>query len=292
MSLLIPTITSGISVGLLYGLLGFSIVTMYKASATLSFAQPTIGMFTTFIAYYLYARAGLTPWLAVVLGLVAAALFGLVVYLVAMRPRDDAGSPNRAFRTLAIYSLLLAVATTWFANGQPFRFPIGLPTGHVSVGSGTIPILSFISLGVAIVLGGLLLLFFTRTRYGLLFRSVADDRDVARMMGIPARRITAIVWAAGAVIACIVALLTVPTAFVSTDTLGPYAVYAMAGVFVGGLTTWTGTFLGGVMIGIVSNVGQVYLSNEAAIGMVFLALLAILTIRPQGLLGKEAASRV
>jgi branched-chain amino acid transport system permease protein len=292
MSLLIPTLASGISVGLLFGLLGFSIVTMYKASATLSFAQPAIGMFTTFLAYYCWSKLGLAPVLAVILGLVAAAALGLLIYVVAMRFNDDAGPANRAFRTLAIYSLLLAIATAWFAEGQPFRFPVPLPHGHVNVGSGAIPWLSFVSLGVAIVLCCGLLFFFTRTRLGLMFRSVADDREVASMLGIRSRRITAAVWAASAVLACIVGLLTVPTAFVSTELLSSYAVYAMAGVFIGGLTSWTGTFLGGVIVGVISNLALVYMSNEAAIGFVFLALLLVLSFRPQGLLGTQAADRV
>jgi branched-chain amino acid transport system permease protein len=281
MSLLIPTLASGISVGLLFGLLGFSIVTMYKASATLSFAQPAIGMFTTFLAYYCWSKLGLAPVLAVILGLVAAAALGLLIYVVAMRFNDDAGPANRAFRTLA-----------WFAEGQPFRFPVPLPHGHVNVGSGAIPWLSFVSLGVAIVLCCGLLFFFTRTRLGLMFRSVADDREVASMLGIRSRRITAAVWAASAVLACIVGLLTVPTAFVSTELLSSYAVYAMAGVFIGGLTSWTGTFLGGVIVGVISNLALVYMSNEAAIGFVFLALLLVLSFRPQGLLGTQAADRV
>jgi branched-chain amino acid transport system permease protein len=292
MSLLAPSVVSGVSVGLLYGLLGFSIVTLYKASATLSFAQPAVGMFTTFIAYFGFSKLGLPPVAAVGAGLGAAAVVGFLLYLVAMRPNDDAGASNRAFRTLAIYLLLLAVASTVFASGQPFEFPIPTPGGSISLGTGAIPLLDFVILGVTAVVCGVLLLFFTRTRYGLLFRAVADNREVARLLGIPARRITALVWAAGAVIACIVGLLTVPTAFVSTDTLSNYAIYALAGVFLGGLTTWTGTFLGGIIVGIISNVALVYSSQEVAVGAVFIVLLIVLTLRPQGILGQRAATRV
>ena len=287
-----PAIVSGISVGLLYGLLGFSIVTLYKASATLSFAQPAVGMFTTFLAYYCYSKLSLPAVAAAVLGLVVAAALGVVLYLVAMRPNDQAGTANRSFRTLALYSLLLAIATTWFANGQPFQFPIPTPKGSVSVGGSAIPLLSFVTLAVAVVLCSAILAFFRWTRYGLLFRAVADDREVARLLGIRARRITALVWVAGTVIACIVGLLTVPTAFVSTDTLSNYAIYALAGVFLGGLTAWTGAFVGGLIIGVVSNVALVYVSQEAALGIVFVILLAVLTVRPRGILGDEAVTRV
>jgi branched-chain amino acid transport system permease protein len=292
MSLFLPAVVSGISVGLLYGLLGFSIVTLYKASATLSFAQPAIGMFTTFIAYFMYSKWGVPATVAVILGLVAAGVLGAVMYLVAMRPNDTAGAANRSFRTLAMYSLLIAIATTWFASGQPFRFPIPTPSGSVTIGDSAIPKLSFVTLVVAVVLCAGILVFFRWTPYGLLFRAVADDREVARLLGIRARRITALVWIVGTVIACIVGLLTVPTAFVSTDTLSNYAIFALAGVFLGGLTAWTGAFVGGIVVGIVSNVAFVYLSQEAALGIVFLILLAVLTIRPQGILGDKAVTRV
>lgn len=292
MSLLPSAIISGLGVGLLYGLLGFSVVTLYKASATLSFAQPAIGMFTAFLSYLAYKRLGLSPLLAVGAGLVAAAALGWLLYAVAMRPNDSAGPANRAFRTLAIYSLLLAVADVAFSAGQPFAFPIPIPAGHLSVGSGVIPILSVVTLVVAGLMSGGLLVLFTRTRYGLLFRAVADDREVARLLGIRARRITALAWVMGAVIACVVALLTVPSSFVSTETLANYAVYALAGVFLGGLTSWIGTFLGGIIIGVISNVALVYLNQEAAVGLVFLVLLGVLTVRPRGILGSEAATRV
>lgn len=292
MSLLIPALVSGVSVGLLYGLLGFSIVTLYKASATLSFAQPAIGMFTVFIGYFCYSKLGLTPLEAIGLGLVAAAMLGSLIYFLGMRPNDGAGGPNRAFRTLAIYSLLIALATAAFSNGQPFTFPIPAPSGSVKIAGGAISDLTFMSLGIAIILCGGFLIFFTKTKSGLMFRAVADDREVARLLGIPARRVTAVVWIAGTIIAYLVGLLTVPTAFVSTNTLGNYAVYALAGVFVGGLTAWTGTFLGGIIVGVISNVALVYLSQEWAVGLVFIVLLLTLSIRPQGILGSEAVTRV
>lgn len=291
-SLLLPAAVSGVSVGLLYGLLGFSIVTLYKASATLSFAQPVVGMFTTFLSYYCYAKLGLSAGWAVVLGMAVAAALGGVIYLVVMRPNDGAGAANRSFRTLALYSLLLAIATTWFANGQPFRYPVPTPSGSVTVAGSVIPELSFVTLAVALVLCCLVLVFFRWTSQGLLFRAVADDREVARLLGIRSRRITAMVWMAGTVIACIVGVLTVPTAFVSTDTLSNYAIYALAGVFLGGLTAWTGAFIGGLIVGIVGNIALVYVSNEAAVGIVFLILLAVLTVRPRGIVGSEAVTRV
>jgi branched-chain amino acid transport system permease protein len=209
-----------------------------------------------------------------------------------MRPNDGAGAANRSFRTLALYSLLLAIATTWFANGQPFRYPVPTPSGSVTVAGSVIPELSFVTLAVAVVLCCLVLVFFRWTSHGLLFRAVADDREVARLLGIRSRRITAMVWMAGTVIACIVGVLTVPTAFVSTDTLSNYAIYALAGVFLGGLTAWTGAFIGGLIVGIVGNIALVYVSNEAAVGIVFLILLAVLTVRPRGIVGSEAVTRV
>jgi branched-chain amino acid transport system permease protein len=292
MDLFLPAIISGVGVGLLYALLGFSVVTLFKASSTLSFAQPVIGMFTTFLAYFLYSKAGLPAWAAVILGLVVAGGFGLVLYLVAMRPNDAVGTANRSFRTLALYSLLLAVATTWFANGQPFRFPLPVPHGSVKVGNAVVPDMSLVTLALAGALCLLVLAFFRWTSYGLLVRAVADDREVARLLGVRARTLTAGVWVAGTVIACFVGLLTVPANFVSTDTLSNYAIYALAGVFLGGVTAWTGALVGGLLIGVIGNLCLVYLSEEAAVGVVFLILLGVLAVRPQGLLGSEAVTRV
>ena len=57
-------------------------------------------------------------------------------------------------------------------------------------------------------------------------------------------------------------------------------------IIVGGLGSITGTVLAGLLIGVLQSLGGVFLGAEAAYGLVFVVMIAVLVVRPAGLLGR------
>src|ERR1700716_1434254 len=98
MGLIGAAAVSGIASGLVYGMLAFSLVLLFKASGIPNFTQGNLATAGVFVVYLLATHAGLPLPLAMAAGLVATAGLGAVIYLAAIRPREEAGTLNLAVR--------------------------------------------------------------------------------------------------------------------------------------------------------------------------------------------------
>lgn len=291
MAVFIESVINGISFGLLYGLLAFSIVLLFKSNGVANFAQGNIGAFAVFIAYGLYAMAHWEFWLSVGLSIVAAALLGILVYFVVLGINGRAGPLNATMRTMGIYLLLYALMNQFWAVGQPFNFHAIFPQGNLHLGGVTI---SFTVIGTLVVVGVLLIvtaLVFRYTRVGLLMRGLAANSAVARLLGLRAARYTAIGFAISAVVAVIAGLLVAPTVNLTSDMLEIVLPYSFTAVILGGITSLGGSIVGGLIVGVAQSVTSVYLSSDAASYVVFGVLVATLLIRPSGIFGRNLRER-
>lgn len=292
MTLLIPTVVSGIVVGLLYGLLAFSIVFLFKATGVANFAQGNIATFTAFMVYLFAVHAHLGLWLSIGIGAVGAAAFGVLLYFLALRVNDDAGAVNLTIRTLAVYVLIFAVINEYWGAGQPFSFPSVFPQGSLLLGSIRISIASLGTLLVAVALAALFGFFFSRTSLGLVFLGMAERPDIARLLGVNTRRMSAIAWGIAALVSLVVGLLTAPSALLSSDMMDLFLLYAFTGAVIGGLTSLVGAFVGGAIVGILGNTTAVYAGPDVEIFVLFLLLILVLLVKPDGIFGTSVQERL
>lgn len=291
MTLFLSAVLSGLSVGLLYGLLGFSIVVLYRATGVVSFAQSSIAMFTTFVVFLVAERSGLPILAAIAVGALAAALLALVIYYTTLRPNDGAGTLNLILRTFAMYILLFEIANTFWGVGQPFKFPKVFPDTSIDLGGIILPMHSVGVLVEVIVLAIAFYLLFMRTKTGLFLRAIADRPDIARLLGVDTRRMTALAWILAVEVCLVVGVLTAPITLLSSTMMDSFMLFAFAGALLGGLRSWSGAFVGGAMVGVVTNVTTVYASSEIAVVVAFMLLLVGLIFKPEGLLGQPVLER-
>jgi branched-chain amino acid transport system permease protein len=292
MGLLGSAAISGVAAGLVYGMLAFSIVLLFKATGIPNFTQGNIATFGTFVAYLLAVRSGLPLGLAILLGFLATGALGVLVYLGGILPRGEAGTLNLAIRTLAVYLLLFAVMNLFWGVGQPFAFPHFLPGAAVAVGGVRVSLISLVTVGVA---GGLAVVFwllYNRTTTGLLLRGIADRPEIARLLGADTRRLSALAWLLAGLVAVVVGLLTVPAALLSTDMMDNFLLYAFTAALLGGMTSLPGAFVGGVVVGVVSNVVTAFRGQEFSILAVFALLIVTLLVRPNGIFGHDVVERL
>jgi branched-chain amino acid transport system permease protein len=158
-------------------------------------------------------------------------------------------------------------------------------TDDISVG--WFPLLT---LAVAVVVLVALQLVFSWTRAGRAFRATADDPEVARLMGIDDRRVYARIMAiAFATVAVAGVFLGVRQTFGPAD--GPAALlFGFEAVVIGGMGSLWGTLLGGIVLGVAQTVGnQVDVQYGVLSGTLYghLIFLAVLALRPEGLLGRR-----
>ena len=175
------------------------------------------------------------------------------------------------------------------ANTRGIGVNLPLVTDSIQVGSIQIPWLLITIFAAAVIVLTGLQWFLSRSRYGRLIRAVADDQEAAQLSGADYRHVFGI--AAGIAFGT-VALAGIAYGMYSqlspttgTDTI---LLFAFAAVVIGGLGSLWGTLLGGVVLGVAQQIGaQLNISYETLAG--YLVFLAILAIRPQGLITTRTA---
>jgi branched-chain amino acid transport system permease protein len=288
---LIESIINGISFGLLYGLLAFSIVLLFKSNGVANFAQGNIGTFAVFIAYALYATAHWNFWLSVVISIAAAAGLGVIIYFIVLGVNRTAGPLNATMRTMGLYLLLYALMNQFWAIGQPFSFHAIFPSGNLRLGGISVSYTVLGTLAVVIVLLLVTAAVFRFTRAGLLLRGLAADSSIARLLGLRVGRYTAVGFAISAVVAVVAGLLIAPTVNLTSDMLEIVLPYSFTAVILGGITSLGGSVVGGLIVGIAQSVTSVYLTSSAASYVIFGVLLVTLLIRPSGIFGRNLRER-
>jgi branched-chain amino acid transport system permease protein len=141
-----------------------------------------------------------------------------------------------------------------------------------------------VAASVALLLATWLVL--TRTRLGLVMRATQYDRETAQAFGIPVDRVYAIVFAMGAVLAAIAAVLIVPIQqahyLMGHDPL----LLSFIVVIIGGLGSVFGTVAAAVIVGLSDGIVSVFFSPTLAKILATLLVALVLVVRPQGLFGE------
>lgn len=288
--------TQAIIVGLvsggIYGLFALGVVLVYRGSGALNFAQGEIGTAGLFLAWWVVTDQGL-PW---ILGALAAIVFGSLIGIgferFVVRPMVGAGRVAVSIATVGLLGFLLAGEYQLFtASPRVLRGPVeGL--GLEMAGAFVSPT-QLIGLLVTVALGGGLAWFLKRTDFGLGVLAASQDPVTVRLVGVRVSRVSMFVWGTGAALGTIAALFVEPTIGVFQPGFGSSNLFlrGLAAAVVGGLTSLPGAFAGGLAVGLLEEVSGYLLIDSTIPGVrvltIFLLVLAVLVLRPQGLLGRR-----
>ena len=274
----------GITIGGMYALLatGFSLV--FSLLGFSNWAHGEIAMVGTYVALFGMTLASLPFPLAIVLGLVAAGLVSVLSERLLYRRIRENKSPLMFIMIAAMGAsvVLQNAGMIWF--GSQFRmFPM-LFSGAIQLGGLRIRILDLIALGIsAVVLIGLEILV-SKTKFGLGVRAIASDSHTANLLGFNVDRIYVLVFFISGVLAGVAGILY-GFQFMVYPMMGNIALKAFIACILGGLGSIRGAILGAVLIGIAEAMVAGFLNSGLRDIIVFGLLIAVLLIRPSGLLG-------
>jgi branched-chain amino acid transport system permease protein len=163
-----------------------------------------------------------------------------------------------------------------------------LAYGTLTLGGAQVPVYNLMVIAASAGLAAALGLFLQRTSLGKIIRATAENRDMAEGLGANASRIYAMVFTVGCMLGTVGGALVVPASAASLEMAVELIVEAFAVVVIGGLGSMRGAFLGAIIVGLVRALAISKLP-EAEILSVYLIVIAILIVRPSGLLGKAPA---
>lgn len=291
--LILSAAISGIQLGLVYGLLGFAIVLLFRSTGVPNFAQGAMATFGAFVVLKVFLAAGLPLPLSLAAAALCCAAGGVLVHFVVMRPLSEGAGPlSPMIRTLGLSLLVTALIDAVWGAGAPFRFPTIVDGAALDLGQVAITNQTVVTLVLTIVVAGGCALVFRYTDLGLIFRAVSENPQTARLLGLRTDLLAGFAWAVAGVVSLLIGSLVASTALLSTDMMSAYLLFAFAGVVLGGMDSMVGALLGGLIIGVIANVVVVTLSPDWAALVVFLVLIAVLAFRPSGLFGKPNAVRL
>ncbi len=218
------------------------------------------------------------------------ALLGMVMERAILRPMI--GEPPFAVLmiTIGVGFVLRAVAgAIWGAEPRNIESPMSggvIRWGDVTIGLENLAII----LGTALLCLALAL-FFSRTRLGVAMRAASQNQLAAYYVGIPVKRIYAIVWALSAAIAGLAGILVAPVSLID-PMMGFIGIKAFAAAIVGGFGKLRGAMIGGLVIGVVEQFAGLYLPTGFSDTSAYVILLVMLLVRPEGLFSTIQAKKV
>jgi len=279
-------LVDGFVLGLQFGILGVGLTLVYGLGGVVNLAHGQMAVMAAIVTARLIDR-GVSTAIAIVIGIAAAGLLGIILDRTIMQPVYRDQTDHRV-----LLGLLLMLAVGFVIDGVlEWRYPIealnlrvgGDPVSlfGLKVRRGSIWASAIIGLiGVALVV------FFRFTTFGRATRSVIQDEEGARLCGInPAMVRTVIFGLSGALAGSVAMIQAMTSPVVSTAGVG-LTIFALIVAVVGGLGSVSGAFLAGILLGIVNTLSAFYIGTFVSSIILVAAAAITILLRPQGLLSR------
>ncbi|MBF4161568.1 branched-chain amino acid ABC transporter permease [Nocardioides acrostichi] len=281
----IALLLNAISFGMVLFLLSAGLTLTLGTMRLLNLTHGSFFLVGAYVTFEL-ERHGVDLALAWGAAVLATALCGAVVFVL-LRPTGE----DHLRQTLLTFGVLFVIADAALVivGGDPAILPRpGFLEGTLDLGLLDYPKYRLFLVAVGLGMAGLLFWFQYRTRAGMMLRAVVDDPEMARGVGINPTVLAAVTFVVGAGIAGLSGALggVLLGAFPGVDL--QVLLFALVVVIVGGAGSIGGALAGSVVIGLVNTVTIAFAPGLALFSM-FGVMLAILTLRPQGIAGKALA---
>jgi len=283
--LLLQVVVGGLLVGAIYALFSSGLTLIWGMMNFINFAHGEFVMLGMYVALLVVVWLGGGP---VVFGFAAAfALFvlGVVVYMSLIREVLRGPMLSQILSTFGL-ALLLRYTAFWIFSANFVSLPQTSLSGTVDVGGVLMPVAQLVAGVVAIALTIGLHLLLTRTAVGSKLLAVAEDRQAAMLVGIRPDRMQALAWGLSAAAAGIAGAL-MATAYPWSPSVGEtFGLTAFVVVALGGFGSVPGALIAGLLIGLIQSLSAFWLGAIYKDIVVYALFVALLWLRPQGLMGK------
>ena len=306
MEIFLQQIINGLVLGSMYALVALGYTMVYGIIILINFAHGEVLMFgalTSWTVVTLLVDSGLPGWALMLVSLACAvvvcAALNFAIEKLAYRPLRNAPRLAPLITAMGMSLLLQTIAMIiWKPNPKPY--PQLLPTEPIDLGGPVITVTQVLILGVTAIVLAVLMYIVNRTKLGRAMRATAENPRVAALMGVKPDFVISATFVIGAVLAAVAGIMWAANYGTVQHTMGFLpGLKAFTAAVLGGIGNLAGAVVGGLLLGLVEALGAGYLgaltggvlgSHYADI-FAFVALILVLTLRPQGLLGERVADR-
>lgn len=283
-TILAQTTVNGLMVGMIYVLMAIGFTMVFGIMRIVNFAHGEFYMVGAFLFAVLYGTSGLPFLVSLLLAVAATGLLGLVMeWLVFSRLRGN--ELNGMIASLGIALVMQNAAL--LAWGPSARSVPPVVSGIVNVAGIVFPWSRLVVIAGGVIAVALLYLLVVHTQMGRAMRAVAQDPEIALVQGIRVEVIFPVAFMLGVGLAAFAGALMAPVLSVSPFVGLAPTLKAFIIVVIGGLGSVPGAVAGGLLIGLIESFAGTFVSAASAEILQFLVVIAVVLLRPQGLLGRR-----
>jgi branched-chain amino acid transport system permease protein len=285
MLLFLQSLLNGILLGGIYAAysVGFSLI--FGVMGVVNIFHGEMVMLGAFMTYWLFTLFHIDPFLTIPFSILSLFIFGYLVQRFVIN-RVVEGPPMISYILTFGIHLIIVYGALWIWTAD-FRTVTTSYSGfNANLGGVVIPYARLATFGIAlIVVAGLYLLLY-KSEMGRAIQATAQDKEMARLMGVDIHQVYAVTFGIGAAITGMAGSL-ISTYFIVFPQMGlPYTIIAFCVVVLGGMGYIPGSLWGGLILGGVQSLTATYLNAGLSGAFTFILLFIMLIVRPAGILGK------
>lgn len=279
---IIASLIDGLLLGFVYGVAAMGLTLIWGVMNVINLSHGPIITLGMFGVYLLFTNFGMNPYLALIPVAIVGLLFGILIFLVAVRRVIDAPHLSTLLATFAVAMIIIGLGTA--ALGAAPR-NVDLYLGAFTFGPISIPISRIVAALASLLITAALYIFLRRTRTGRYIRAVSNNRAAAELVGVPSMRILAISFGIGTMLAAISGGL-IASIFPFTVLAGSrYELKSFLIGVLGGLGNPVGALVGGLILGMLEGLIPVFMKTTWVPVIEFILFILILLVRPTGIFG-------
>ncbi|TZE83123.1 branched-chain amino acid ABC transporter permease [Calorimonas adulescens] len=282
---------NSLTLGSTYALIALGYTMVYGILQLINFAHGEIYMIGAFIGLIMVSYFHLPFYVALIIAMAGSAILGVCVEKIAYKPLRE--SPRLALLISAIgMSIFLQNSALIIAGPAARPFSQNINYGSFTIGGMHISTLQITIIAVSVIMMIGLHFFIMKTKMGKAMRATSYDQAAARLMGIDIDNVISATFALGSALGAAAGVL-IGLYFNSVDpTMGAMpGLKGFIAAVVGGIGNIPGAMLGGLLLGAAEVFGTIYISSYKD-AIAFTLLIAILLLKPSGLMGSTLREKV
>lgn len=285
MSLIIDAVITGILTGGVYALMASGLTLVFGVMDIINVAQGALVILGAYLSYALQQQFHVDLFLGLLITMPAMFIMGVVIYVLFIRPLKQDRTMLSILVTFAI-ALLIEGALTIVFTTNTLQLQAPYVTQSFKVGDFYLSYIYVYGFLLSVVLLGALYLLLYRTKFGQSLRASMQNRTAAELIGINVNRVSAYTFGIGVALAAAGGM-----AYGATTAFVPGSHYdlisrLLAIIVFAGMGSLSGALIASEAMLIIENITAVVWSPVWSSTVFFVLLVAILILRPQGLLGK------
>ncbi len=277
---------NAVQYGMVLFLVASGLTLVFGILGVINLAHGAFYMLGAYLAYWIAAYTG-SFWLALVGGVIIAFIVGWLLEIVFVRRLYGRDHLAQVLLSFGLILMVDEIRLILFGKDVHAVAPPAFLAGSIQLTDNlSYPVYRLAICVFCLAVAAAIFIVITRTKIGMIVRAGAENREMARVLGIPFDRVNRYVFAVGIALAALGGIVVSPISTVFPGMGDGMLILSFVVVVLGGIGSVTGAAIGALLIGLTDTFGKVFFPSISSI-LIYVLMAAVLLWRPNGILGRR-----